>query len=405
MPGAIFDPLLSQFRTTDQSIFDGRYVLKSGDTMVGPLIVQPNSSAGTGAIRINQNANDSSNGLRIVNSTAGTQANIYINASSGTPLIINSGSSGAGNMALNSGGGLVGIGTVAPTHTLTLPSTATGIAAYNTVDQTTNYERNEKFWSGTTYYDSIRISGTGSYRAMRWGTFGASGTRYLNSNVAGGNGFIQAVANNLTSGESAFRVSANAIDSTGIQYAGRVSITANQSGTSGYTALLVESTENSIGSGAKLLADFQVGGSTKASIDNLGNINTGGYVMANGSYSATPSSPGVYMGIPATLNARFTMVPNSGDIRAIDNSAGNVRIVNSSQGTIQMISSPAGLTSFGGNTTPTAVLDARASSTTSASLRIRSGVAPTAPNDGDIWYDGTNLLMRVGGTTKTFTLV
>jgi len=55
--------------------------------------------------------------------------------------------------------------------------------------------------------------------------------------------------------------------------------------------------------------------------------------------------------------------------------------------------------------TPTALLDLGASTTARSSLRIRSGTAPTAPNDGEIWYDGTNLKMRVGATTKTFTLI
>lgn len=34
-----------------------------------------------------------------------------------------------------------------------------------------------------------------------------------------------------------------------------------------------------------------------------------------------------------------------------------------------------------------------------------SGVAPTAPVNGDIWFDGTNLKIRVGGVTKTVTIV
>jgi hypothetical protein len=38
-------------------------------------------------------------------------------------------------------------------------------------------------------------------------------------------------------------------------------------------------------------------------------------------------------------------------------------------------------------------------------LKTSAGTAPSAPADGDIWYDGTNLKMRVGATTKTFTLV
>jgi hypothetical protein len=58
-----------------------------------------------------------------------------------------------------------------------------------------------------------------------------------------------------------------------------------------------------------------------------------------------------------------------------------------------------------GVATPTAILDLAASSTSRASLRIRSGTAPTSPNDGDIWQDGTNIKIHIGGVTRTFTLV
>jgi len=60
---------------------------------------------------------------------------------------------------------------------------------------------------------------------------------------------------------------------------------------------------------------------------------------------------------------------------------------------------------IGGTTSPTAALDLPASTTALASLRIQSGTAPTSPNNGDIWFDGTNIKMRIGGVTKTFTLV
>jgi hypothetical protein len=46
-----------------------------------------------------------------------------------------------------------------------------------------------------------------------------------------------------------------------------------------------------------------------------------------------------------------------------------------------------------------------ASTVSRASLIFRTGVAPTVPVNGDIWFDGTNLFMRIGGATKTFTLV
>lgn len=46
-----------------------------------------------------------------------------------------------------------------------------------------------------------------------------------------------------------------------------------------------------------------------------------------------------------------------------------------------------------------------ACNTNTASLNMIAGTAPTSPVDGDMWYDGTNVKFRVGGTTKTFTLI
>jgi hypothetical protein len=45
------------------------------------------------------------------------------------------------------------------------------------------------------------------------------------------------------------------------------------------------------------------------------------------------------------------------------------------------------------------------STTASATLRIPLGTAPTTPTNGDIWFDGTNLFMQIGGVTKTFTII
>lgn len=53
------------------------------------------------------------------------------------------------------------------------------------------------------------------------------------------------------------------------------------------------------------------------------------------------------------------------------------------------------------NSSPTAVLDIAASTTTRASLRIRAGTAPTTPNAGDIWYPTGGRLNVYRAATET----
>jgi hypothetical protein len=55
-------------------------------------------------------------------------------------------------------------------------------------------------------------------------------------------------------------------------------------------------------------------------------------------------------------------------------------------------------------TLASAMLQMAAATTARASLNMPAGVAPTSPANGDMWFDGTDIKMRVGGVTKTFTL-
>ena len=82
---------------------------------------------------------------------------------------------------------LIGIGTTAPTHSITLPSTATWIALYNTADQTTNFERARILWSSNVLNivvwkwwsasaRSIRIWANTSADDLPWAT---NGTTYM----------------------------------------------------------------------------------------------------------------------------------------------------------------------------------------------------------------------------------
>ena len=60
-----------------------------------------------------------------------------------------------------------------------------------------------------------------------------------------------------------------------------------------------------------------------------------------------------------------------------------------------------GNTCFGTTTHTAAFITIAAATTAKTQINFISGTAPTSPNDGDMWYDGTNLKMRIGGTTKT----
>lgn len=60
---------------------------------------------------------------------------------------------------------------------------------------------------------------------------------------------------------------------------------------------------------------------------------------------------------------------------------------------------------IGTNTITSSFLTIAIGTTAKAQINFGStGVAPTSPNNGDFWFDGTNFKARVGGATKTFTI-
>jgi hypothetical protein len=50
-------------------------------------------------------------------------------------------------------------------------------------------------------------------------------------------------------------------------------------------------------------------------------------------------------------------------------------------------------------------LNVAAGTTARSQINLASSTAPTSPNNGDIWFDGTNLNIRVGGVTRTIVLL
>lgn len=164
----------------------------------------------------------------------------------------------------------IGILTTSPTHTVTFGSTSTGEVFYNTPSQTTNYERYRQMWSADTFYIYGEISGTGVTRPMALTPFGLSTTLGLFINAASASGIVEARMASGTAGATALKVSGVQSAASGIQYGQSIAHTINQSSTAGYTALDINVTETSLGSGLKLLQDWRVGGISKVSIKNNG---------------------------------------------------------------------------------------------------------------------------------------
>jgi len=161
----------------------------------------------------------------------------------------------------------LGLLTTAPTNTLTLGSTSTGYAHYNTADQTTNYERITGTWSGNVYTVQPSALGSGVVRPIRFGN-----TYYFQSNTPAGTGTpkLSIFGSGNTSANFLDVTGPTLTGSSGTQYFVNQTGTLNQTGTAGYTAWFMNMTETGTGSGTKMLVDLQTGSSSKFSVTNTG---------------------------------------------------------------------------------------------------------------------------------------
>lgn len=149
---------------------------------------------------------------------------------------------------------------------LVLPQNATTVL-YNTSDQTTNYERARHYWSSNTYTIGTEVGGTGTVRNLELKANGV----VFRMRPGGSTSGLWEFASGLTSANNVgVNISGSYTATSGVNPIMAIQPTINQSTTAGYTALLVNPTETTTGSGTKLLADFQVGGVSKAKIDNTG---------------------------------------------------------------------------------------------------------------------------------------
>lgn len=182
----------------------------------------------------------------------------------------------------------LGFGTAVPTASITLASTATGIRAYNTVDQITNPEYLEFGLASNIGVVRTVKAGSGTQRALLLDTntnnlsiSGATGGLFTFTGALSNQAFLAVgsagtgwvARGNLTTGTTpVFQVTNNAslTSSSTVQVGSEVALTANQTSTAGYKAHRVVVTETGTGSGQKDLQSLETAAGVKARVDNVG---------------------------------------------------------------------------------------------------------------------------------------
>ena len=189
-----------------------------------------------------------------------------------------------------------GFVTSAPTHSATFGSGSTGIALYNTSDQTVNYERATMQWNSNIFKIDSNQLGTGTIRNLQ---IGVSGNQILTFGSTTNNAKIEGTYTTGSLANGYYMGGTNTL-SSGTHNAFVVAPTITQSSTAGYTALLVNPTESSTGSGTKLLLDLQVGGSSKFKVDN-----TGTHTLADAANIVVGTSTGTKIGTATSQKLGF----------------------------------------------------------------------------------------------------
>jgi hypothetical protein len=287
--------------------------------------------------------------------------------------------------------------------------------AYNTWTDVDNYERGYMRWSGNIFAVGTEALGASTVRSLQLETNGAwrlsinasgniaiGATTHQSTNVfsvVGGPQFTlqtttAAVDGNVLSLRSnAVGGSLNAIDVSIDCTADVLSVLANTNATGGATQRVRVATSNTTGDSTyqALINGGQVWSW------GLDNSDADSWVLSSHSILGNNNCIRVGTDRSTTFNGAVIMNATSTSVSDL--------VINSDadtgfSGLLVNKSSGAGVA-----LTVTGQKSVFAASTTSyASIRLVAGGTPSSPEDGDIWYDGTNLVIRSGGTNKTISL-
>lgn len=235
------------------------------------------STSGATPLTVQRTTASSNVGIEFKNQTASWFAG---QASNGNFSFNNAASLNSGNFQI-SPAGYIGLGTTAPTHSITLSNNSTGIAVYRSIDQTTNYERLRQYYNGHDFTFASEKGGSGVTRDIKF-TIGTSSSFTLS---AGGAPLTNAAyevsrgtIGNATSLKSIFAAT-GALGSALMQNGIAIVPIITQTGAGGYRGLFISPFESAVGSGKKYLIDAgtnsDVYGSathtSKFTVDNTGN--------------------------------------------------------------------------------------------------------------------------------------
>jgi hypothetical protein len=168
---------------------------------------------------------------------------------------------------------------------------------HNQADRTTNFEQTYLGYSGNNFLISNTNGGTGSRRPI---VFQSGATVTVDSGNSS-SGVVRISASTGSAGNMAFAVGGTFTNSSGITYGTHLNHTMSQTGTGGYTSLLINPTElSNTGTGAKILIDAMVGGSSKFTVSNAGSV-----TLADAATLAVGTSTGTKIATATTQKLGF----------------------------------------------------------------------------------------------------